>query len=48
MAIVALMIREKTKMPTYPLLNTAEDSIKAVKMMIEKDVCHFIAASRIF
>jgi hypothetical protein len=43
------MMSEKMKMPTYPLLNTAEASIKAVKIMIEKDICHgFIAASRLF
>jgi hypothetical protein len=43
------MMSEKTKMPTYPLLNAAEDSINAVKIMIEKDICHFfIAVFRLF
>jgi hypothetical protein len=43
------MMSENTKMPTYPLLNTAEDSIKAVKIMIEKDIFHgFIGVSRLF
>jgi hypothetical protein len=43
------MMSEKKKMPTYPLLNTAEDSIKAVKIMIEKDIFNgFIGASRFF